>query len=207
LLSAVQCPSAIFRSDPTSALGCREYGMGILLAFAPFIVFAIADRFVGPVEGLCAGALTSLALLMRDWLSPGRSPKILEVGTFILFSVLAAYAVFGQPNWSVITVRLFVDIGLLLIVLVSMAVGKPFTIQYAKETVSAEHWSSREFLRTNYVITAGWAAAFAVMVLAELALLYIPQMPPRVGIIAIVLALYGAVKFTGWYPNRTKATG
>jgi hypothetical protein len=42
------------------------------------------------------------------------------------------------------------------------------------------------------------------MVAAELALLYVPDLPRRVGVIAIVLALVGAVKFTGWYPERGK---
>ena len=40
--------------------------MGILLAFAPFIVFALVDRTVGVTEGLVAGAATSAALLARD---------------------------------------------------------------------------------------------------------------------------------------------
>jgi hypothetical protein len=30
-------------------------------------------------------------------------------------------------------------------------------------------------------------------------------MPARVAIIAAVLALLGAVKFTGWYPDRRRA--
>ena len=34
------------------------------------------------------------------------------------------------------------------------------------------------------------------MVFAELALLYVPNIPPRVGIIVVILALVGAVKFT-----------
>jgi hypothetical protein len=78
-------------------------------------------------------------------------------------------------------------------------------LQYAREQVPAEFWNSPEFIRTNYVITAVWALAFAVMVVAELALLTVPGMPPRIGIAAIVLALIGAVKFTGWYPERVKA--
>lgn len=44
--------------------------MGILLAFAPFIVFAIIDRLVGSTAGLIAAALTSLALILRDYLAP-----------------------------------------------------------------------------------------------------------------------------------------
>ena len=40
------------------------------------------------------------------------------------------------------------------------------------------------------------------MVIAEFALLYVPSLPRRVGVIAIILALVGAVQFTGWYPER-----
>ncbi|HJS86791.1 MAG TPA: hypothetical protein VJ779_15155 [Acetobacteraceae bacterium] len=178
--------------------------MGILLAFAPFIAFALIDRLAGPTVGLGAGALVSAVLLARDLVTPGRAPKVLEVGTMLLFSGLALYALLGQPTWSVIGVRLCVDTGLLAIVLASMAVGRPFTLQYARERVAPELWDSPEFVRTNFAITAVWALAFAVMVVAELALLYVPGLPPRAGIVAIVLALIGAVKFTGWYPERAR---
>jgi len=178
--------------------------MGILLAFAPFVVFAIVDRFVGSTEGLVAGTVVSIGLLLRDVASK-RSVKVLEVGTAILFGGLALYAVLNKPAWSVIGVRLMVDSGLLLIVLLSMALRRPFTLQYAREQVAPEIWGTPQFVRTNYVITAVWALAFAVMVVAELALLKMPDLPPRIGILAIVFALVGAVKFTGWYPDRVKA--
>jgi hypothetical protein len=180
--------------------------VGILLAFAPFIVFAIVDRLIGPSEGLVGGALVAIALLVRDWITPGRTPKLLEIGTALLFAGLALYAVSGGPPLSVIGVRLSVDAGLLLIVLISMAVGSPFTLQYAREQVAPELWDRPEFIRTNYVITGAWALAFAVMVVAEFALLYVPALPSRVGMIAIILALVGAVKFTGWYPERARGT-
>ena len=179
--------------------------MNILLAFAPFIVFALVDRLVGATEGLIAGTAVSAALLLRDWATPGRSPKILEIGTVILFGALALYAVFGGPTWSIIGVRLCVDLGLLVIVLVSMALRQPFTLQYAREQVPAEFWNSPRFVRTNYVITAVWALAFVVLVIADLVLLYVPALPPRIGIVATVVALVAAVKFTSWYPERAKA--
>jgi hypothetical protein len=97
-------------------------------------------------------------LIVRDAMTPGRTPKILEVGTAVLFGALAAYAVLSTPTWSVIGVRLCVDIGLLAIVLITMVLGRPFTQQYAREQVSAEHDSSAEFLRTNHVITGVWAS-------------------------------------------------
>jgi hypothetical protein len=176
--------------------------MGILLAFAPFIVFAVLDRFVGPVWSLAAGTAVSAALLLRDVITPGREAKLLEMGTLLLFSSLTLYMLLGRSSLSVIGVRACVDGGLLLIVLVSMALRRPFTLQYAKEQVPSEHWNTPEFLHTNYVISGAWALAFALMVLAELALLYAPQINYRVGVIVIIVALVGAVKFTGWYPSR-----
>ncbi|TDH57130.1 hypothetical protein E2C06_36050 [Dankookia rubra] len=178
--------------------------MGILLAFAPFVAFATVDRLSGSTEGLVAGAVVSAALLLRDVMQ-GRTAKVLEVGTAILFGGLALYALLGRPAWSIIGVRLVVDTGLLLIVLASLAMRRPFTLQYAREQVAPELWDAPEFVRTNYIITAVWALAFAVMVAAELVLLYVPGIPPRAGIIAIILALVGAVKFTGWYPERQQS--
>jgi hypothetical protein len=178
--------------------------MGILLAFAPFIAFAILDRFIGPVWSLAAATIVSATLLLRDFASPKRQAKILEIGTFLLFGGLMAFMLLRGSSLSVIGVRVCVDSGLLLIVLISMVLRHPFTLQYAREEVSPELWNTPEFLHVNYVISGAWALAFALMVLAELALLYAPQIPRRVGIIVIVVALVGAVKFTSWYPSRSQ---
>lgn len=175
--------------------------MGILLAFAPFVIFAVLERIVGPTAALAAGAVTSAALLVRD-LAVSRHMKILEVGTFVLFCGLALYTLLNKTHWSVIGVRLCVDAGLLLIVLGSMLARRPFSLQYARLQVPPELWNEPEFIRTNYVITAIWALAFLVMTIAEVGILYLPGLPPRVGIVVIILALIGAIKFTGWYPDR-----
>src|SRR6202000_2332793 len=105
----------------------------------------------------------------------------------------------------IMDVRLVVDAGLLLIVTISIAIRQPFTLQYAREQVPQQMWASREFVRTNYVITAVWALAFAALGAADAMLLYLPDLPPRFGIIVTVLALVGAFKFTAWYPDRAQA--
>ena len=178
--------------------------MNILLAFAPFLVFAITDRLAGPLAGLLAGALVALLLLAHNWVIKKQSLKILDVGTTTLFVGLCIYFLVAKPVWSVIAVRLCVDCGLLFIVLVSLAVGKPFTLRYAREQVAPEYWKSAEFRKTNYIISGVRALAFAILVLAELSILFVPQLPRRFGIVLIVLALVGAVKFTGWYPDSVK---
>ena len=176
--------------------------MGILLAFAPFMAFAVVDRLIGPTQGLIAGAATSVVLLLRDWIGRHRRPKILEIGTAILFGGLALYAVLGGPVWSIVGVRLRVDAGLLLMVLTTLIIGKPFTVQYAREQVPQSLWDTPTFVRSNYVITGVWAGAFLILVLADLILIYRTGLPPKIGILATVLSLVGAFKFTQWYPER-----
>jgi hypothetical protein len=98
-----------------------------------------------------------------------------------------------------------VDAGLLLVVMFTMAIGRPFTLQYAREANPDVDWKHPAFIRTNYVITGAWALAFTIMVLADLLMVAAPEIPMRVGIIATVVAIVGAVKFTGWYPQHQRA--
>jgi hypothetical protein len=179
--------------------------MGILLGFAPFLAFALATNFLGPTMGLLLGAITSAALLVYD-LVRRRQPKILEIGTLLMFAGLLAWAKMFPAPATVLSVRLRVDIGLLLIILISMAIGKPFTLQYARERVPAERWKSPRFAQVNFVITGVWALAFACIVAADLMMIYMPGVPIRVGIVITVAALYGAYRFTEWYPKKASQT-
>lgn len=181
--------------------------MGILLGFAPFIAFAAIERSIGPAEGLLAGALIAAALLIRDLMARRRSPKVLDIGTTLLFGALAIYSPISHAKWSLLGVRLSVDIGLLVIVLVSMAIRRPFTLQYAREQASPEHWHSATFIRTNYVITGAWAVAFLALVAADLVMIYMPAVPQHVGIGMTVIAMVGAIKFTGFYPAYVRRMG
>jgi hypothetical protein len=178
--------------------------MNLLLAFVPFIVFVVAERLFGIPAGLGAGAATAAVLLIRDLLTPGRHPKLLEIGTILLFGGLALYALATGALWSIAEVRLRVDAGLVVIVLGSMALRQPFSLQYARERVDASHWDDPDFLRVNYVISGAWAIAFGVLVLADLVMATMPALPHFGPIVATVLALYAAAWFTDWYPQRQR---
>ncbi|MCR0981483.1 hypothetical protein [Roseomonas populi] len=172
--------------------------MGILLAFAPFIAFAVISNHAGPLPALLAGAAVAAFLVFRAR-RQGTGMRILEVGTCILFVAVAAYTWLSGGALSIIATRLVIDAGLLAIVLLSIALGRPFTMSYARESVPREHWDSPGFLRTNNIISAAWALAFAVMVAAEAALLLVPGLPTNAGVVVIVLALAGAILFTKSY--------
>jgi hypothetical protein len=178
--------------------------MGILGALAPFIEFAVLNELLGSTEGLLAGTLMSAGLLIRDWMSADREPKILEVGTAVFFCGLTIYVILLDPAWSIADVRLHVYGGLLIMVLITLAMRQPFALQYAREQVAPEFQESPELVRANYVVTAVWALAISVVVIAELILRSWPEVPQRVGILAAIAALAGAFKFTLWYPEQRK---
>ncbi len=91
--------------------------------------------------------VVAVALLMRDLIARGKSGKVLEIGTALLFGGLAAYAITKGVTWSIVGVRLRVDAGLLLVVLISFAIRQPFTLQYAREQVTRELWNEPAFIR------------------------------------------------------------
>jgi hypothetical protein len=179
--------------------------MQMLLAFVPFVVFALLTRVTGVDLSLWAAAAVSLGLVVRDRVAAGGSIKVLEAGTVLLFGSLALYTTLTQAQWSIVGVRIVVDVGLLAIIVASMAFRRPFTLQYARQQVSAEVQNSPLFWHVNYTITAVWAAAMAVVVAVDLALECVPDMPLWIGTLVLVAALYGAFYFTRWYPaHRTR---
>jgi hypothetical protein len=172
--------------------------MNILFSLSPFIAFFVLMRLVHPLAGLAGAFAVSLLLSFRQW-HRGESVKVLEIGSLVLFGALVFYTLVAAPAWTVATVRLAVDTGLFAIAFVSLLVGQPFTLQYARESVPKEFWSSPLFLSTNRRITAAWTAAFAVMAGADVAAQYVEAIPLWIDIAATVAAFAAALWFTRWY--------
>ncbi len=179
--------------------------MSILLGLAPFIAFFLLARAVGVAVGLWAAAAIAVAVVIRSRVRTRGPAKVLEAGAAVLFVALAAVASFVRPDWSVFEVRLAVDLGLVAITLGSILIGRPFTLQYAREQVSPEVQDNPAFLRVNRTISAVWVLAFIVEAIASACVAWMPGLPPALPVAANVAALAGAVYFTAEYPKRIRA--
>lgn len=175
--------------------------MKVMLGFLPFIAFAIASATGHSEVGLLAGGVIAAGFVIRDWLTPRLRLKLLDIGTFVLFGVLAVFVWTSGISLSVAVVRVCVDGGLLLVVLTTIVIGKPFTMGYAKQQVDPSLWHTASFVRTNQVISMAWAGAFAVMIVADIAL-WRGVIPARAVGFLIAGAVYAAIRFTQWYPHR-----
>ncbi len=119
-------------------------------------------------------------------------------------AALAVYSFAAGAGTSLVAVRLYVDVGLLAIVLVSIAIGQPFTLPYARQQVDPAYWDHPLFLRTNAIIAGFWAAAFATMAGVEALMLVRPGFPRIIGFGLIALVMVAALAFTGWYPKQVR---
>src|SRR6266481_3835063 len=182
-----------------------EAAMTIFLILAPYGAFATLMLVTSAAVSLFASAAICLMVIAYDAFR-SRSIKMLGAGSVILFLALGGYITLVDSSLSSSAVKLTVDAGVLAISLASLAIGQPFTLQYAREAVDTETAKLPGFLKANYVITWAWSAAFLLMVMANVLMIYVPGLPLWSGIAIAFAARNTAVYFTRWYPQyrRTK---
>jgi hypothetical protein len=178
--------------------------MALFLIFAPFATFATLMMLTTVKISLAASALVAFGLVFRDMIG-GRSIKMLTTGALFLFASLAGYHLMATAEMSPTSVRLAVDGGVLAIALVSIAIRMPFTVQHAREMVDAETAKLPRFLRTNYILTWVWSAAFVLMLVADIVAIYLPSTPLWVCAAIAFAARNTATYFTQWYPKHVRA--
>lgn len=177
--------------------------MNLVLGFVPFIVFAVLIRLSDDLALWIAFAV-AFALGMRSFLET-RVLKTLDAGSTAVFGLLALYKGFIQPSLPFGDVLLIVDGGLLAVMLFSALRHEPFTLQYAREQISPEHWTSPDFLRVNYAITGAWITAFVIMTAADTAATFWGKISSTGAVVTGLLALAGALTFTVRYPATALA--
>ncbi len=179
--------------------------MNLVLGFLPFILFDVLMRLSVDMALWTAFAV-AFALGMRSFLDT-RVLKTLDAGNTALFGVLALYKGFIQPGLGYGAVLLGVDGGLLAVVIVSLVLHEPFTLQYAREQVAPDRWLAPSFLRANYVVTGVWTAALLVMTLADAAALLVPAISVTDAAVAGLVALALALAFSLRYPAYLRGEG
>lgn len=173
--------------------------MTTFLILAPYGAFALLTMVASATTSLFVSAAICLAVIAFD-VSRGRSIKLLGAGTAFIYTALGCYQLLGDVPLSSLAVKTAVDGGLLLLGLFSLAIGKPFTLQYGREMVDAETARLPEFMATNYVITSVWVAVFLLMGLANLLLFRLPDLPLWSGLVIALVIRNPALYFTRWYP-------
>jgi len=178
--------------------------MTIFLILAPFGSFALLMLVTSAQISLFAAAAICLAVIGID-IARGRPVKMLGTGSVVVFSGIGAYVTLIDPNLSSSAVKLAADVGVLAISLASIAIRRPFVLQYALEEVDAATARLPGFLKATYIITWAWTGAFVLMIIGNVLTIYVPGLPLWSGLVIAFAARNSAAFFTAWYPQYRKA--
>ena len=196
-----------------AATAVRERVRGLLSSpffdFAPWIVMSV---IVGPQRFVLASGLallTALAIAAANWLV-GIKPMVLDVTGIAFFAALFGVGLFVDDvtrHWLERWSGDLSNVVIALIALGSIALHKPFTVQYAHESIHPRHWHSPLFMRINYRVTWVWTAAFLITA----AIGFIGDGPLDqpdnmwTNWVVQIGALIFALRFTEWYPQMAHA--
>jgi hypothetical protein len=178
--------------------------MTIFLILAPYGAFSLLMLVTSAAASLFAAAAICLMVIAFD-MARGRSIKILGAGSVVVFTTIGGYLATVDPTLSTSAVKFAVDCGIFLVSLMSIVIRHPFTLQYALEVVDAETARLPGFMRANYVITWAWTGAALLMMIGNVAMIYVPNLPLWSGLLIAFAARNSAVYFTKWYPQYRKA--
>jgi hypothetical protein len=172
----------------------------LLVSFAPWIAFLIIAK--GTLLRVEIGLLVALALTVVMALLRLHRGIILWVG--LVFFTGATIAVVGFHNlWTLKHLGVLVNGALAVGSWISLLIGKPFTLDYARQNVDPALWTEPVFIRTNVRITAIWAAVFTFST-ALAWLMMVHTLTDSVGHLLSYAALIGAAAFTSWYPAHVR---
>lgn len=141
-----------------------------LTGISPWIVMSLFSgpgRFEASVLAAMALSLVIFVLGRRR----GSSVKLLEIFDLLFFVAFAVIGILASPatiTWMEQWAGEITNIALTIYVLVTIAIRRPFTLGYAKESTEPRLWDSPGFLRINYQISLMWGAVFGFQTMVGL---------------------------------------
>ena len=169
------------------------------IAWAGYIVFDVLGRWR---LSLLSGALIMGVIVAIEYRH--RAVKIPDATSLGFFAVmLAVTMIFG--NWLIADYNVLIVWAAFAIVFwMSIAVGAPFSLQYAREMAPVEAWGQRIFIQANYRISLLWALIATANSILGIAMHFSSRPLLVGGVLPALLMVFGFVA-GGWYAKRVAA--
>jgi carotenoid cleavage dioxygenase len=174
----------------------------ILLGFLPWIVFGVVS---GPsLWRLNAAIIAALALVPLMGYKQLAQGFILTWGSLLFFSVILVMVVLCRNLWVINNLDILAKGTLAAIAWLSIFLGKPFVLQYARETVPPERQASPVFYRTCRTLAMIWGVVFLISTGMSAGKTY-GWWAGGLGYQAVSLGLIGAgLGLNHWYPQYAR---
>jgi len=188
----------------------KGHSNGMFMDFAPWLVYWCLIGNSSFRTALLLAFAVSAWVIGRSVLN-GQRPKILEIGTFATFIVLVILAFTASDSFLQQWIQPITNGAIFLIALISVLIGRPFTLEYARESVTSEVAAKPGFMKVTRTIGWVWVLAFFVMTVSA----FIPPLVEGsasikdagdttsvIGYWIIPIgSLAAAILFTKWYPD------
>ncbi len=170
----------------------------LILAFAPWISFLLIAH--GSLFRLKLGLAVALALTVIMGIARLHRGVILWAG--VIFFAYSTVAVMLLNNmWTATHMGILANAALAVSSWTTIALKKPFSLDYAREHTDPSLWEDPLFIRTNVVITSVWALVFTVNAVLALGKTEHFVLPAWGYEVISYTFLVGTVLFTTRYPN------
>ena len=174
----------------------------LLLSFSPWIIFGI----LAGMENIQIGTALLIALVaavvvnysdLKQWF-------ILPWVTLVFFLLVTLIVLVLQLEQIVPYLGILSNSVLTGIAFVSLGVGMPFTLQYAKKEVPEEWWEDPLFIRINLVLTAFWGFLFLISLIISAYKFIYPGSLGLLGGSVLWFVILSGVIVTVLYPEYAK---
>lgn len=173
----------------------------LLISFAPWIVFLIIAR--DTVVRVEAGLVMALVLSVVMALARLHRGIVMWVGLLFFSAATVAVLVFHNI-WTVRHLGVLANGALASGAWGTLAVRRPFTLDYARAHTDPAKWNDPLFIAVNVRLTTIWATVFTGN--TTLAWAQARQLCPEWLCHTLsYAALIGAAAFTSWYPAHLRA--
>lgn len=170
----------------------------LLLTFAPWLSFLLIAR--DSLFRLKVGLVVALALSVVMGITRLHRGVILWAG--LLFFTYATVAVALLNNmWTARHMGVMANGALAVSTWLTIAINKPFTLDYAREHTDPSLWNNPLFIQTNIVIASVWGLIFsvnAILAWGKMERFILSDLGYEVTTYALLI---GTVAFTSWYPD------
>ena len=171
----------------------------IIQSFLPWILYFI---LIGPSQQqLTTAIIVATAVFLFFGFRELRKGFILSWGSLFFFVFMFIAIVIIKNTWVAGHAWIFSNGTLALIAWISLFIGQPFTLQYAKEMVLADRWQHPIFIRINQILTAMWGSIFLFSVGVHVLRIYYPAWPSWLYEVLSDGATVMGVWFTTWFPS------
>jgi hypothetical protein len=163
--------------------------------FAPWIAFMVLSSNNTFELGAVVALVIAVVMLGVQQLS-GQKPSPFDYATLGFFALLVIVGLFANDATVATWVQPVANFALFAIALVSILIGKPFTRQYARQSLPPEVWDSPGFLQGTLQVAWVWVAAFAVMTVSSLITVFPPDLETWTTWVVPIAAFVGAILYT-----------